>query len=115
MTTNAILINDENIKKMKELKIDSWRIVNMDPIGRAQDNSELALGKELIQGNVKNDDFVDVWENKFKWFRDLDKLKCKECKNCKDWKYCRGDSLDTWDFNNNRPKLCLSKVLEGAG
>ena len=46
MTTNAILINDENIEKMKEFKIDSWRIVNMNPIGRAQDNSELALGKE---------------------------------------------------------------------
>lgn len=26
--------------------------------------------KELIQGNIRNDDFVDVWENKFKWFRD---------------------------------------------
>ena len=69
--------------------------------------------KELVQGNVRTDDFVDVWENKFKWFRNLDKLKCKECENCKDWKYCRGDSLDTWDFNNNRPKLCLSKILEG--
>ena len=173
---------EEMYSKMKELQIDSWRIVNMDPIGRAQDNSELALEKEdykylldfikekkkkskfdvtygcthfvgmkyerevrnhmffcvtgfttgsilyngdiyvcpsverrkeLVQGNIRTDDFVDVWENKFKWFRNLDKLKCKECESCKDWKYCRGDSLDTWDFNNNRPKLCLSKMLEG--
>lgn len=71
--------------------------------------------KELVQGNVRTDDFVEVWENKFKWFRNLDKLKCKECENCKDWKYCRGDSLDTWDFNNNRPKLCLSKILKEDG
>ena len=49
------------------------------------------------------------------WFRNLDKLKCKECENFKDWKYCRGDSLYTWDFNNNRPKLCLNKILEGDG
>lgn len=49
------------------------------------------------------------------WFRNLDKLKCKECENCKDWKYCRGDSLDAWDFNNNRLKLCLNKILEGDG
>lgn len=48
-----------------------------------------------MQGNVRNDDFVEIWKNKFKWFRNLDKLKCKECENCKDWKYCRGDSLDT--------------------
>lgn len=183
------VVNKLNIKeleemytKIKELQIDSWRIVNMDPIGRAQDNTQLALDKEdykylldfikekkkkskfdvtygcthfvgmkyekevrnhmffcvtgfttgsilyngdiyvcpsverrkeLVQGNIRNDNFVEVWENKFKWFRNLDKLKCKECENCKDWKYCRGDSLDTWDFNNNRPKLCLSKMLKG--
>ena len=174
---------EEMYTLMQDLKIDSWRIVNMDPIGRAQDNSQLALDKddykylfdfikkkkkksnfdvtygcthflgmkyekevrdhmffcisgfttgsilyngdiyvcpsverrkELIQGNVKKDDFVEVWENKFKWFRDLDKLKCKECEDCKDWKYCRGDSLDTWDFDNKRPKLCLSKMLKGG-
>lgn len=173
---------EEMYQKMAELGIDSWRILNMDPIGRAEDNQELALDKEdyihlikfiqekrkkskfdvtygcthflgmkfenevrnfsffcmsgftvgsilyngdiyvcpsverrkeLIQGNIRTDDFVDVWENKFKWFRNLDKFKCKECENCKDWKYCRGDSLDTWDFNNNRPKLCLTKILEG--
>lgn len=181
---NRLNINEleELYRIMQELKIDSWRIVNMDPIGRAENNKELALNKEeyrylidfikikrkeakfnvtygcshflglkfekevrnhmffcvagfttgsilyngdiyvcpdierrkeLVQGNVRTDDFVDVWENKFKWFRDLNKLKCKECENCKDWKYCRGDSLHTWDFNNNRPKLCLNKILEG--
>lgn len=183
------VVNKLNIKeledmyvKIKELQIDSWRILNMDPIGRAQDNSELALDKddyrylldfikekkiqskfdvtygcthfvgmkyekeirnhtffcvtgfttgsilyngdiyvcpsverrkELVQGNIRTDDFVDVLENKFKWFRNLDKLKCKECENCRDWKYCRADSLDTWDFNNHKPKLCLSKLLKG--
>lgn len=179
---NKININElENMYKIvQELQIDSWRIVNMDPIGRAEDNKELALDKEdykyllnfikekrkkskfdvtygcthfvgmeyekeirnhmffcvtgfttasilyngdiyvcpsverrkeLVQGNIKTDNFIDVWENKFKWFRNLDKLKCEECENCKDWKYCRGDSLDTWDFDNNKPKLCLSKML----
>ena len=174
---------EEMYEKIKSLEVDSWRIVNMDPIGRAQDNKNLALDKndfkymlnfikekrkkskfdvtygcthfvgmkyekevrknmffcvtgyttgsilyngdiyvcpsverrkELVQGNVKKDDFVEVWENKFKWFRNLDKLKCRECVSCKDWKYCRGDSLDTWDFENNRPKLCLKKLLKGG-
>lgn len=174
---------EEMYKKMQELQIDSWRVVNMDPIGRAQDNDNLSLDnedykklikfiaekrkkskmdvtygcshylglkyeketrgnmffcftgfttasilyngdifvcpnverrKELIQGNIRQDDFIDVWENKFKWFRDLDKLKCKQCDNCEDWKYCRGDSLHTWDFENKRPKICLNKVLNGG-
>ena len=68
---------------------------------------------ELIQGNVKTDDFVDVWENKFKWFRKLDRFKCRDCENCKDWKYCLGGSLHTWDFDNNRQKICLNKILKG--
>ena len=179
---NKLNINEleELYKVMQELEVDSWRVVNMDPIGRAIDNNDLALEKEdfryllnfikekrknskfdvsygcshflgmdlekevrnnmffcvtgfttasilyngdifvcpnverrkeLIQGNVRKDDFIDVWENKFKWFRDLDKLKSKECENCENWKYCRGDSLHTWDFENNKPKICLTKKL----
>lgn len=167
-------------KIISELNIDSWRILNIDPMGRAQDNLDLALDnedykylinfikekrkktkyeitygcghflgikyeketrpncfmcyagitigsilnngdifvcpnverrQELIQGNVRQDDFVEVWENKFKWFRDLNKFKCKECENCEDWKYCMGDSTHSWDFENKKPKICLNKIL----
>ena len=66
-----------------------------------------------MQVNVKTEDCVGVWENKFKWFRKLDRVKCKDCENCKDWKYCLGGSLHTWDFDNNRQKLCLNKILKG--
>ena len=173
---------DQMYEVMKQLEVDSWRVINMDPIGRANDNSDLSLEredyihllefirdknkeakfdvtygcahfttmefekeirnnmffcmsgyttasilyngdiyvcpnverrKELIQGNVKKDDFVEVWENKFTWFRDLDKLKSKECEKCENWKYCRGDSLHTWDFEESKPKLCLNKMIEG--
>ena len=34
---------DELYKVMKDLGVDSWRIVNMDPIGRANDNATIAL------------------------------------------------------------------------
>ncbi len=182
---NKLNINEleQMYKIMEDLEVDSWRVINVDPIGRANDNSNLALErndyeyllnfikekrneakfeitfgcahfvgmefeqeirknmffcmtgyttasilyngdiyvcpnverrKELIQGNVKQDDFVQVWENKFKWFRDLDKLKCEKCAKCEDWKYCRGDSLHTWNFEKNEPKLCLKQVLGGG-
>ena len=181
---NKLNINEleQMYKIMEDLEVDSWRVINVDPIGRANDNSNLALEKndyeylfnfikekrnkskfeitygcahfvgmkfekeirknmffctagyttasilyngdiyvcpnverrkELIQGNVKQDDFVQIWENKFKWFRDLDKLKCNNCAKCENWKYCRGDSLHTWDFEKNNPKLCLNKILGG--
>lgn len=172
---------DELYEIIKELKINSWRILNIEPIGRAEDNKDLYLEKddykylikyisekrkssnfsvtygcahflgienekevrrncftcyagltigsilyngdifvcpnverrkELIQGNVRTDNFIEVWENKFNWFRNLDKFKvCEECKKCEDWKYCLGDSVHSWDFKNKKPKICLNKIL----
>ena len=183
------VVNKSNINELEELyneikslQIDSWRILNMEPIGRTEDNPELLLNvneyktllnfikekrkkskfditygcshflgmkyekevrkhmffciagfttasilyngdiyvcpsverrKELIQGNIRTDNFVVVWENKFKWFRNLDKLKSKKCENCQDWKYCLGGSLHNWDFDNRIQKLCLNKILKG--
>mgnify|MGYP005754574945 CR=1 FL=1 len=185
------VVNKSNLNELEELyneikvlQIDSWRVLNMEPIGRTADNQDLLLNdkeynilldfikekrkkskfditygcshflgmkyekevrnhmffciagfvtasilyngdiyvcpsverrKELIQGNVRTDDFVDVWENKFKWFRNLDKFKCESCNKCNNWKYCLGGSLHTWDFDNNNQKLCLNKILEGDG
>ena len=68
--------------------------------------------KELIQGNIKTDSFVDVWENKFEFFRNEDRCACSECKKCYHWDYCKGDSMHTWDFDNNKPGLCLKEVFE---
>ena len=45
---NKLNINelDELYKIMEDLEVDSWRVINMDPIGRAMDNDDLALDKE---------------------------------------------------------------------
>lgn len=62
---------------------------------------------ELIQGNIRNDDFKSVWENKFIPFRD----KSHRCKGCKYDKFCAGGSFHTWDFDNNRQSLCFKDIL----
>lgn len=62
--------------------------------------------KELIQGNIKTDDFVSVWENGFHFFRDENSRKTGPCAHCPDWSFCKGDSLHTWDFESGRPKFC---------
>lgn len=179
--------NKSNIKELeeiyevvKELNIDSWRILNMDPIGRAKDNKKLELDSEdykylinfikekrkkskfdvtygcahflgikyekevrsnmymcytgltvgsilyngdifvcpnverrpeLIQGNVRKDDFVKTWENKFEFFRNLEKFKCGKCNKCEDWKYCLGGAFHTWDFENEEQQICLKEIL----
>ena len=68
--------------------------------------------KELIQGNIKTDSFVDVWEKKFKEFRsERITEKCSKCKKCKSFKYCRGDSFHTFNFDDNKPNICMKEIL----
>ena len=167
---------------MKRLNVISWRVLNVDPIGRAKDNKEILLDKEeykylfdfikrkreenilnveygcshylgielekelrdtyficvtgitvasilsngdisvcpnierrkeFVQGNIKTNNFVDVWENKYKIFRNENRTSCNKCKKCDKWKYCLGDSFHTWNFEDNKPNFCIKNVYGG--
>ena len=65
--------------------------------------------KELIQGNITHDDFVKIWEEGFQWFRNPDNRRVGDCQTCPEWSRCRGDSLHTWDFDNNKPNFCYRR------
>lgn len=62
---------------------------------------------ELVQGSIETDRFVDVWENKFAFFRRDRTASCARCAACEDRRLCAGDSAHTWNFDENRPNLCL--------
>lgn len=62
---------------------------------------------DLIQGNIFEDDFMDVWINKFQVFRADRTEKSLKCNKCDMNEMCLGDSAHTWDFVNNEPRLCL--------
>ena len=168
-------------EELLKLNLDSWRLVSMDPIGRAKENSELLLDKqeinellefikskkkdsrmelsygcpsflglnyekevrkqyfycktginvasilyngdlfvctnvprrkELIQGNIKNDNFKEVWDKKYEMFRNKDRTKCSECKQCENWEYCLGGAFHTWNFENETQNKCVYKMLK---
>lgn len=182
-------VNKKNIdeleeihKLMVELQIQDWRIIEVDPIGRAKDNKDLLLDKddydrlynyiikmkntndginisygcghflgkryegkvrengnpfycsagittgcilsngdmyvcpdvarrpEFVQGNIRKDSFVDVWENKYQIFRNPERTCNDKCKKCKDWKLCQGDGFHTWDFDKNKPCFCVREI-----
>lgn len=163
--------------EMKKLDIDTWRLINIEPIGRAKDNKEIMLNQEdyvklldfiklnrekeeafeicfgcnhwlgvenehkfrnwyykcnagiktagifyngdigacldierkpqTIQGNIRKDDFLDVWNNKFEIFRYNRANKSDYCSTCSEKEYCRGNGFHTWNLDENKPDLCM--------
>lgn len=183
ITTTLNRKNIGELEKMYEefskLPLDSWRVMNVDPIGRAEDNKDLLLtdkeldrlvqfirqkrkekglkltygcsgyldeyegevrdhffycltgitiasilhngdifvcpnvprGKNLIQGNIRNDSFVDIWENKYTHFRDKYRTSCDKCSKCEHWEECLGNSYHLWDPEKKEPKFCHLEKL----
>jgi len=49
---------------------------------------------KLIEGNIKKDNFLEIWEKGFRFYRDKkEEFFYKSCKDCQDWVLCEGDSI----------------------
>ena len=178
------VVHKRNISQLYEMYefvkttgVHTWRLINVEPIGRAKDNKEILLEEadykvlldfikehreneeafevcfgcnhwlgvenehrfrnwyykcsagiktggifyngdigacldidrtpQTIQGNIRRDDFLDIWENKFEVFRRNRADESEYCKNCSEKAYCRGDGFHTWNLEENKPELCL--------
>jgi len=66
---------------------------------------------ELIQGNIKKDNFKEIWQNMFSQYRERRDRLSSLCAICLDAQFCRGDSAHTWDYDNNCAKCCLKQML----
>lgn len=170
----------EMYEMVKQTGVDTWRLINVEPIGRAKFNNEILLEAadyvklldfikeyrvkeqdfeicfgcnhwlgvenehrfrnwyykcaagiktggifyngdigacldidrkpETIQGNIRMDDFWEVWNQKFEVFRYNRALESDYCKNCTEKEYCRGDGFHTWNLEEKRPELCMYKM-----
>jgi len=62
---------------------------------------------ETIQGNIRHDRLLDVWQNRFELFRRDLSDSCSSCQSCDHVRFCRGDAHHSWDYDNNRPMVCF--------
>ena len=64
------------------------------------------IDRGFVQGNVREDDFVEVWEKGFKPFRDRDWMRAGDCQGCAEWALCQGNAFHLWEPGGQGPKVC---------
>lgn len=167
-------VNPRNIDKLDETKqmlidagVKQWRCFSIDPMGRAKDNTNLAISDEQLaqllnfivstrlegkidvqyacegylgayeglardhffrcdagttvasirangdisgclsirsdyhQGNIYRDSFWEVWQNRFKPYRDRSWMKKGPCASCEAFRYCQGNGFHLRDENGD--------------
>ena len=46
-----------------------------------------------VQGNIYQDNFYEVWQNKYQPFRNREWMKTGKCKDCEEFFYCQGNGM----------------------
>lgn len=64
------------------------------------------------QGNIYQDDFVYVWENRFAQYRDREWMRRDECGKCRWFRYCRGNGMHLRDDEGRLIQCNLLKLYE---
>ena len=65
------------------------------------------IDRHFIQGNIYDDDFMDIWENRFDVMRKREWTKTGICLDCKEYNNCNGGAMHLWDENQNCIMNCV--------
>ncbi len=64
------------------------------------------ISRALVQGNIRTDDFGQVWQERFAPFRDRGWMRTGPCQDCSHFGRCQGNSLHLWDAEAGQTGLC---------
>jgi radical SAM enzyme (rSAM/lipoprotein system) len=81
-------------------------VLNDGSISACPNNS-----RNVVQGNIYTDDFMDVWQNRFQVMRDRQWTKTGKCADCKAFKWCNGNGLHLRDFEHDDVMVCHLEML----
>lgn len=71
---------------------------------------DLPRRPELVEGNVLERRFSEIWREGYTRYRS-DWRRVGKCAQCREYKYCAGDSFHSWDFDKMEPMLCFKGIL----
>lgn len=73
-----------------------------------------SIRADYHQGNIYQDDFMDVWEERFAPYRHREWMRRDECADCSYFRYCEGNGMHLRD-GNGRLMLCHLRRIEAGG
>lgn len=73
-----------------------------------------SIRADYKQGNIYEDDFSDVWQNRFKPYRERDWMHTGKCAECNMWRYCNGNGMHLRDEDGNLLQCHLERMIRGG-
>jgi len=70
-----------------------------------------SLRADYIQGNIYNDDFWTVWNERYQIMRNRSWTKTDICADCKSFKYCDGNGLHLREQKNDKLLCCHLEMI----
>ncbi len=72
------------------------------------------IDRSFSQGNIYKDNLYEVWQDKFKPFRNREWTKTGQCKECQDYKDCNGNGFHNWHGDKKNVLVCHKEKIEKA-
>ena len=69
------------------------------------------INRSFVQGNIYDDHFLEVWNNRFEMMRNRNWTKTGICLHCKEYKNCNGGAMHLWDEKKDTILFCINKML----
>ena len=69
-----------------------------------------SIRADYNQGNIYENDFMDIWENRYMLYRNREWMRRDECADCKYFRYCQGNGMHLRD-GDGKLLLCHLKRL----
>ena len=66
------------------------------------------IDRGFVQGNIYQDDLLDVWDNRFQLMRDRAWMRTGMCRKCKDFKQCLGGAMHLRPSSNDHILRCYN-------
>jgi radical SAM enzyme (rSAM/lipoprotein system) len=72
------------------------------------------IDRTFAQGNIYEDNFFEIWQTRYKPFRDRSWTKTGKCSYCEDYKDCLGNGFHNWHGDRKNVLVCHNEQIEKA-